>query len=234
MSKVLKRLHALRRRCGHRIREPACLGPPLGTAITTTDTNCKTFNRGNTMTTKDFTLKAFTLALIAALPGMAAAFESGSTGADGALNPTVNTEIQLPESGVLNYTSVNIPTGVTVTFKKNAVNTPVVMLVGGNATIAGTIDIRGKASSPSGIAGDGAQGDDGLPGGGGPGGFDGGRGGLPNPSVCSSVAHSEKTRAGGGLGPGGGGGGRAFRYSSSYCVSSGGGGGGTLRPGRLG
>jgi len=45
-------------------------------------------------------------------------------GADGALAPTVNTEITRPASGILNYTTVNIPAGVTVTFKKkNALDT---------------------------------------------------------------------------------------------------------------
>ena len=58
---------------------------------------------------------AFVLAALAAASAQAA-FNSGSTGADGALSPTVNTEIQLPESGILNYTTVNIPSGVTVKF----------------------------------------------------------------------------------------------------------------------
>lgn len=52
-------------------------------------------------------------------------FDSGSTGVDGALNPTTDTEVQLPADGKLNYTTVNIPVGVTVTFKRNAANTPV-------------------------------------------------------------------------------------------------------------
>jgi hypothetical protein len=53
------------------------------------------------------------------------AFNSGSTGADGALAPAVPTfEVQVPESGVLNYTSINIPQGTTVKFKKNRLNTP--------------------------------------------------------------------------------------------------------------
>lgn len=129
-----------------------------------------------------------------ALPAFA--FDSGSTGADGAFSPTVNTELQIPESGVFNFTTVDIPTGVTVTFKKNATNTPVVMLASGNVTIAGTINISGGSATHVGAAGDGNLGDDGLPGIGGPGGYDGGRGGL-----------SGKVRGGAGLGPGGGGGG---------------------------
>ena len=53
---------------------------------------------------------------------------SGSTGADGAFNPTTNTVINMADhpDGIYHYTSVNIPAGVTVTFTPNANNTPVV------------------------------------------------------------------------------------------------------------
>lgn len=139
-------------------------------------------------------------ALVAALACMPAyAVDSGSTGADGVLNPTVNTEIQLPPSGILNYTTVNIPAGVTVKFKPNAANTPVYLLASGNVTIAGTIDIRGGDAAPTGTDGDGAQGDDGVPGVGGPGGFAGGRGGRDDSAQRSAII-----RGGAGLGPGGG------------------------------
>ena len=92
----------------------------------------------------------------AALVGMLAsplafAFNSGSTGADGALATTVGTmEVQVPESGVLNYTSVNIAAGTTLKFKKNRLNTPVYMLVSGNVTIAGTL--TSGARTPSTLA----------------------------------------------------------------------------------
>lgn len=85
-------------------------------------------------------LSLIATAVAALIPGSALAFNSGSTGADGAFTPTVNTELQLPESGVLNFTSVNIPTGVKVTFKRNTTNTPVVLLASGDVTIAGTLD----------------------------------------------------------------------------------------------
>lgn len=130
------------------------------------------------------------------------AFTSGSTGSDGALNPTVNTEIQLPPSGVLNYTTINIPTGVTVKFKKNAANTPVHILASGDVAIAGTIDIRGQDAKAVGTYGDGVLGDDGVPGIGGPGGYDGGRGGRED-----MAQRPEIIRGGAGLGPGGGPGG---------------------------
>jgi hypothetical protein len=130
------------------------------------------------------------------------AFNSGSTGADGALAPTVNTQITLPESGILNYTSVNIPSGITVTFKKNTLNTPVYLLASGDVTVAGVIDLNGKTAADTGTAGDGNQADDGLPGLGGPGGFDGGRGGREDPTQTPALI-----RGGAGLGPGGGAGG---------------------------
>lgn len=142
------------------------------------------------------------LALLCAAPAMAAV-NSGSTGADGEFNPTVNTEVVLPPSGVLNYTTVNIPLGVTVKFKKNATNTPVYMLATGDVVIAGTIDIQGGTAPSAGTQGDGVLADDGNPGIGGPGGYDGGRGGRDDVALTLSII-----RGGAGLGPGGGRGGR--------------------------
>ena len=70
-------------------------------------------------------------------------FNSGSTGADGAFAPTANQEVQIPESGVFNFTTVNIPGGVKITFKRNSKNTPVTILASGNVSILGTIDVSG-------------------------------------------------------------------------------------------
>ena len=131
-----------------------------------------------------------------------AAFDSGSTGADGALSPTVNTAIPLPDSGVLNYTSVNIPAGVTVTFIKNTTNTPVYLLAKNDVTIAGIINITGGDATSTGTYGDGALADDGIAGVGGPGGYDGGRGGGSDAQLQPAII-----RGGSGLGPGGGAGG---------------------------
>lgn len=129
-----------------------------------------------------------------------AAFESGSTGADGAFEPTANIALQIPESGVLNYTTVTIPTGVTVTFKKNSQNTPVTILATGDVTINGSINLDGSAGNYI------------IPGAGGPGGFDGGQGGA---------AYGIGKR---GEGPGGGGGGTS--RTNDYYGAGGGGGGG--------
>lgn len=142
-------------------------------------------------------LSALATGIALALPMASWAFSSGSSGADGALAPAVNTEVVLPASGVLNYTSINIPTGVTVTFRKNVTNTPAVLLVSGDAVIAGTINVNGAASASVGAAGDGVVGDDGQPGAGGPGGFAGGRGGAVGTTAAVTVG-------GTGMGPGAG------------------------------
>lgn len=144
---------------------------------------------------------------------IAAPFSSGSTGADGAFAPTADTQVTMPDGGVLNYTTVNIPAGVKVTFKKNPANTAVVMLTTGAVKIAGTIDISGETAPTTKVG----VFTNGLAGAGGPGGFDGGSGGLPGIN----------SRAGNGFGPGGGGGGTT---SIDQCAGSsydqGGGGGG--------
>lgn len=160
------------------------------------------------------TFSALALLMTAAA---AQAFDSGSTGADGELAPTVNTEISLPPSGILNYTSISIPAGVRVTFQPNALNTPVTLLVSGDALIAGIIDVSGRSAADSNGAGDGNTADDGLAGAAGPGGYAGGRGGQGSPSVA---AGSPRTAAAG-VGPGGG---RpvTLRFDSA-CVSGSGG-----------
>jgi hypothetical protein len=144
----------------------------------------------------------------------ALAFDSGSTGADGDFAPTVNTEVPLPPSGILNFNSINIPANVRVTFKKNATNTPVVLLVKGSATIAGIIDLNASSAPDSGTAGDGNLGDDGLPGLGGPGGYDGGQ--------ASVLLASGAERGSNGLGPGGG---NAGQPITNVCICGGGGAG---------
>jgi hypothetical protein len=111
---------------------------------------------------------------------LACAFTSGSTGADGAFKPTSDTQLQLPPDGIFNFTTVDIPQGVTVTFKKNTANTPVYILATGDVTIAGTINVNGSNAISI------------TDGTGGPGGFDGGFGGAGS------------GKGGNGIGPGGG------------------------------
>lgn len=181
---------------------------------------------------RQFTLMQ-TMLLLAGLvsPAFAAPFVSGSTGADGAFAPTANTTVQLPPSGVLHYTTVTIPAGVTVKFGKNSANTAVVILTTGDVTIGGAIDISGGASlmTKYGLAGDMNKG-----GVGGPGGFDGGRGGLQEQNRKGGTGYGPGG-AGGGIHmtvndqpncynavQGGGGGGFAAGGASSFCIANGG------------
>jgi hypothetical protein len=89
---------------------------------------------------------------LASSPVLAQTFNSGSTGADGALDlSTMNCSytswlgptcyVQLPPSGILNYTTVNIPGGKTLSFKPNLQNSPVYLLAQGAVTIAGALDV---------------------------------------------------------------------------------------------
>lgn len=159
-------------------------------------------------------LKGATAVGCLAASSLALAFNSGSTGADGAFNPTVSQAVQLPPTGTFNFTSVNIPSGVTITFKKNVTNTPVVILASGDVTIAGVLSVSGSAATGVGASGGGAIGDDGTPGAGGPGGYGGGvGGGAPQQS------------GGAGLGPGAGSAG-LYPTTSPWGNRVGGGGGG--------
>jgi hypothetical protein len=111
-------------------------------------------------------------------------FSSGSTGALGALVVTSNTVVQLPPDGVLNYTTININQNTTLTFQRNALNTPVYLLAQSDVLIQGSIVVSGQNNAGA------------IPGLGGPGGFDGGFGG--------STATLPSQTPGDGHGPGGG------------------------------
>jgi hypothetical protein len=117
-------------------------------------------------------------------------------------------------TGIYQYTSVNIPSVVTVTFIPNANNTPVTWLVQNSVTINGTVNVLGQSYV-------GSQG--GL---GGPGGYKGGDG-VNNNSPATA-----------GQGPGGGAGGSpgstggawgSYNYGNTFLIpllgGSGGGGG---------
>ena len=135
-------------------------------------------------------------------------FVSGSTGADGVFNPAQSQTLQLPESGVFNFTTINIPAGVTIRFGRNSRNTPVMILAQGNVTVAGKIDVSGlKGGQPFG-------------GQGGPGGFNGGAGG-PLTTLVNNQFYPSSPGVNGD-GPGGGGGGIA---TTPEKLGTGGGGG---------
>lgn len=178
-------------------------------------------------------------------------FSSGSTGADGALAPTASTVVVLPPDGVLNYTTVTIPVGVTVTFQRNAANTPVTLLATGDVTINGTISVNGNPGVSATVTGTTAP-----PGGsGGAGGFNGGNGGVgggisatqgqgPGGSAINATAAAYGApstfvsliplwggsgggggnSASRGTGPGGGGGGGGIVIASSSTITVAGGG----------
>lgn len=88
-----------------------------------------------------------------------AQFNSGSTGADGALDLSTMTcpnnicEVQLPESGILNYTTVNVPQGKELRFKNNSRNTPVILLAQGQVTVSGVINVSSINTNTSGFCG---------------------------------------------------------------------------------
>jgi hypothetical protein len=170
-------------------------------------------------------------------------YNSGSTGADGPLNPASNTTLALPADGVLNFTTVDIPSGVTVTFTPNSANTSVTLLATGDVTIAGTISVDGS----NGIA-NATSGPIFNPGGaGGPGGFAGGAGGARgSTNNAGSTGQGPGGGAGSGVGNGaagsygaptsfisllplfGGSGGGGSVGDSTQSGSSGGGGGGAV------
>ncbi|WP_054696318.1 hypothetical protein [Geotalea toluenoxydans] len=111
----------------------------------------------------------------------------------------MNTTVQLPPSGILDYTTFTVPQGVTVRFAKNTNNTPVIIRTSSNVLIEGTIDVSGSTAACAGTACDGVLGDDGQPGLGGPGGYDGGYGGR-----TTLFGGSSGQCSGAGKGPGGG------------------------------
>ncbi|MCX6876785.1 MAG: hypothetical protein NTW21_23685 [Verrucomicrobia bacterium] len=158
------------------------------------------------------------LTTLALLGGVSSAFAQliiPSDGSDGTFSPAANIEVDLSQAVtgtwtddntantgkgiydatkwaiVFKYASVNIPAGVTVTFKNHPSHAPVVWLVQGGVTIAGTVSVNGK----SGVGGTEAI----YPSEPGPGGFRG--------------AASGQAGWGAGLGLGGGG---AGVYNTTY------------------
>lgn len=92
-------------------------------------------------------------------------------------------------NGVFNFTTITVPSGITVRFKRNSANTPVRWLATGEVTVNGVLDASGQfgdSALPVGVAAAG-----------GPGGYDGGRGALRQDASGSFVGSP-------GQGPGGG------------------------------
>jgi len=169
-------------------------------------------------------LLAFTLLLLFD-SSASAQFNSGSTGADGALDLSSCSVystclIQLPESGILNYTTINVPPQRTVVFKRNSRNTPVTLLAQGNVTIRGRIEVSANTTGHATTIG-------------GPGGFNGGgalqAGFGPGGGTITSNSDSPHGRwvgplslvpivGGSGAADQGGGGGGAITIASSGTI----------------
>lgn len=128
----------------------------------------------------------FVLSITSQAPAQITNFNSGSDGSYGPLNNTSNTTLDLPTNGIFNCTTITVASGVTLTFNRNPLNTPVYLLATGDVAINGAVDVSG--GSPNGR----------TPGAGGPGGFDGGWGGYGGTGFGGTGLGSD------GQGPGGG------------------------------
>jgi hypothetical protein len=129
-------------------------------------------------------LAGFLLVSLGAAELAAQGFNAGSNGSLGDVVIAASTNIALPPDGVLHFASLRVESGATVTFTRNARNTPVYILSQGDVVVNGTIDVSGsgRTANAGGV--------------GGPGGFDGG-----------SPGFGAETLPGNGYGPGGGQGG---------------------------
>ena len=199
--------------------------------------------------------KRFVLLALAVLPAAAQpSFNSGSTGADGALNITgasgtvvtfdpksFNPPLDPAADNIFNFTTINIAAGVTLKLSGRNLTGPIYFLASGAVTIAGTIDASGENGSPAG------QTDQNLapayPGAGGFAGGVGGRSGSPpfpaQPGSGPGGGAAGTANTGGGNGSftgngflvpliGGSGGGGAFSTVPSGFGAGGGAGGGAL------
>ncbi len=140
------------------------------------------------------------LGLLSAPTLLAQAFNSGSDGSYGAIDVTNNMTLDIPSNGVFNCTTITIRSGQSLSFRTNALNTPVYLLAQGDVLIddGGAINAH-YSSSVSGS----------TPGLGGPGGFAGGFGafqGYPD---------------GDGLGPGGGTQSDGYEAASAFASNQG-------------
>ena len=126
----------------------------------------------------NYSLTLAALGLAACLPPAHAQLVIPSDGSDGTLNPGLsptNVVIDLSQAvpGVWNadntanagkgiydaskwavvfkYSSVNIPAGVTVSFKNHASRAPVVWLVKGDVEVNGNVNLNGATGAPDGV-----------------------------------------------------------------------------------
>ena len=174
--------------------------------------------------TLKYWISFFSIAAWAITAATAQTFSSGSTGADGPFTCTNATNVQLPPSGVLNYTTVNVPSGCSLAFLPNLTNTPVTILATGAVTIVGSVYVGAPsggigAPGPGGFWG-GAAGSNGIgPGGGIYGKTDGTQNGQWVGPLNLVPIIGGSGGAGGGSAGGGGGGAIVIASSTSITVT---------------
>ena len=184
-----------------------------------------------------------------------------SDGSDGEFHPLGSQTIKLNDvapDGVFNFTTIEIPSGVTITFQRNDLNTSVFFAATGHVVIEGTINVSaggfgGPAGPGGGDGGAGSPNAAGSPGlgpsagQGGPIPIDqgnaGGGGGMATPGLIATSRTGSNpapggpatnrpqlvpNQTGGGGSGGGGGGGRLF-FGVDIPGGDGGGGGGGLQ-----
>jgi hypothetical protein len=199
-----------------------------------------------TSLSRSVSLPALILILVV-LPMHAQTFSSGSDGSDGAYAPTGTSGTVIVfdptqfhgsqvAANIFNFTTITIPTGVTVKLSGNTLNGPVFWLAQGNVDIEGTLDLSG---------GNGAnyttQPFDRVPAVPGSGGYIGGVGGvssqaaLPGSGTGGGAAGTPTVASGGGLFGGnqfliplvgGSGGGGGYNPNNNGIFDAGGGAGG--------
>lgn len=171
---------------------------------------------------------AWALAMLLGTGAAQAQLNNGSTGADGPFAPQANFVMDLNSMGtydaskwavILNFTTVTIPAGVTVTFLNHWSGAPVVWLCTGDVVIDGIVDVSGHKGQPLLFAE------------GGPGGFRGGVGSQQYQFASAGLGpggaglSGDKGSGGGyGYGGSGGGGGAAYGGPSVFPLVGGSGG----------
>src|SRR4051794_21507101 len=76
--------------------------------------------------------------------GSPQAFSSGSDGSYGAMNIVSNTTLPLPPDGRFNCSTIQVASGVTLKFTRNALNTPAYLLATNIINIQGIISVSGE------------------------------------------------------------------------------------------
>ena len=76
-------------------------------------------------------------------------FTSGSNGSYGPITVAADTTLEVPADGIFHCTTITINVGRTLTFRRNAANTPVYLLAQGNVSISGRMSLQGYSIDDS-------------------------------------------------------------------------------------